>query len=110
MLYNLAFICGTFLVVASSRNLLQRLVGQHDFWKNNKWLRMMMSVPGAIVLESNIKKAASFKVNQLVRNARAIHKIAEYESTEGYETLLSRALLRCVTAVKTDSVIIFLKS
>jgi len=93
MLYNLAFICGTFLVVASSRNLLQRLVGQHDFWKNNKWLRMMMSVPGAIVLESNIKKAASFKVNQLVRNARAIHKIAEYESTEGYETLLSRALL-----------------
>ncbi|KAL7465413.1 hypothetical protein ACHAXS_005737 [Conticribra weissflogii] len=93
MLYNLALICGTFLVVASSRNLLQRIVGHCDFWRSNKWLRMIMSVPGAIVLESNIKKAASFKVNQLVRNARGIHKIAEYENSEKYETLLGRALL-----------------
>lgn len=86
--------CGVVLMLLSIQNLLDQLVPV-EYKDKYKWLKKCL-VSGTVTMERNMKQAAAFKVNHMVRNARAIHKAAEFEHGAGSssrESSCGRALL-----------------
>ena len=41
-------------------------------------------IPGMVRLESKLKRAASYKMNLMIRNACDVHKTAEFDGRTGY--------------------------
>ncbi|KAL7553368.1 hypothetical protein ACHAWF_016652 [Thalassiosira exigua] len=93
LLYRLSATCGFLLLFASLLNLSQRLLPER--WFKNTFAAKFCT-PGVVRHEADFKQAASYKVNQLVRNACQIHKTAELDggvSNDVGETKYGRAML-----------------
>jgi hypothetical protein len=104
VIYSFSLVGGIVLLLASVLNMAQRGMSmKYDTDKNGvidatevqgrlgKWL-----IPGMVRLEACMKKSASFKMNQLLRNASEIHKIIDIEnsvSNDVTETQYGKALL-----------------
>jgi hypothetical protein len=104
VVYIFSLIGGIVLFLASVLNMTQRVMYmKYDLDRNgvidatevqgqfSKWL-----IPGTVRLEACMKKSASFKMNQLLRNASVIHKIIDTENSvrDGVtETQYGKALL-----------------
>jgi lipid-A-disaccharide synthase-like uncharacterized protein len=89
VIYIVSLIGGFVLLLASVLNITQRVMYmKYDLDGNGvidatevrgqfgKWL-----IPGMVRLEAAMKKSASFKTNQLLRNASEIHKIIDTENS-----------------------------
>jgi hypothetical protein len=91
IVYYVSMIGGFLLIAASVLNIIQRVLSSTTNYSN--WIL----VPGMIRLESKVKRAASFKMNLMVRNACEVHKKAEFDGGirhgEGGETMYGKALL-----------------
>jgi hypothetical protein len=104
VVYIFSLIGGIVLFLASVLNMTQRVMYmKYDLNRNGvidatevrgqfgKWL-----IPGMVRLEACMKKSASFKMNQLLRNASVIHKIIDTENSvrDGVtETQYGKALI-----------------
>lgn len=86
---------GIILILLAIRNVLARAIPAR-YLDNMIFLKRILS-SGTISMEQNMKMAASFKVNQIIRNARTIHAAAEFEhgagSSSRKESSYGRALL-----------------
>ena len=91
LLYFLSLIGGFLLILAELRILVQVLVPQR-IWGHYNVLRKLL-IPGSIQLEAKAKKASSYKVNRLIRNALSIHDNAMTGLAGESETTFGRALL-----------------
>ena len=63
-----------------------------SLWDKFSSLRKLL-IPGTIQMEAKIKKASSYKLNRLIRNAYLIHKHSSVATSGETETLFGRALL-----------------
>ena len=77
ILYILTLVGGFILLAISVLNVIQRVCSSKN---QNSWYLF----PGMVRLESKIKRAASYKVNRMVRNACDVHKTAEFDGRTGY--------------------------
>jgi hypothetical protein len=90
IIYFVSMIGGLLLLAASVLNILQRVLS--STMQNSNWIL----VPGMIRLESKVKRAASFKMNLMVRNACEIHRTAQFDGGSSHgkgETMYGKALL-----------------
>ena len=87
---------GALLLLLAMQNLLDRLLPVRYVDKSYILKRGLTS--GTVKMERNMKQAASFKINQMIRNSLAIHSAAEFEhgSTAEKESSYGRALLTFV--------------
>ena len=92
----LMVVLGAFLVLMSLHNILDRLIPQR--WIEGKSIWKKMLTGGTVYMERNMKKAAAYKINDMIRNSMAVHKAAEFEHGNGAqkETSYGRALLTFV--------------
>jgi len=92
----LMVVLGAFLVLMSFHNILDRLIPQR--WIEGKSIWKKMLTGGTVYMERNMKKAAAYKINDMIRNSMAVHKTAEFEHGNGAqkETSYGRALLTFV--------------
>lgn len=72
---------GALLLLFALQNLLARIIPAHYIENNLVLQKVFWS--GTIAMERNMKQAASFKMNQLVKNARNVHSKAEFETGVG---------------------------
>ena len=80
--------------------MVQVLVPQ-SIWGRSNILRNIL-IPGTIQLEAKSKKASSYKVNRLIRNALSIHNNSISGIAGESETTFGRALL-CFAKSSDDS-------
>ena len=92
----LMMVLGAFLVLMSLHNILDRLIPQR--WIEGKSIWKKILTGGTVYMERNMKKAAAYKINDMIRNSMAVHKTAEFEHGNGAqkETSYGRALLTFV--------------
>jgi hypothetical protein len=77
ILYIVALVGGFILLAISVLNIIQRACSSTN---QNSWYLC----PGMVRLESKVKRAASYKMNLMIRNACDVHKTAEFEGITGY--------------------------
>ena len=87
---------GALLLLLAVQNLLDRFIPARRVDKSYILKRGLTS--GTVKMERNMKQAASFKINKMIRNSLAIHAAAEFEhgSTAEKESSYGRALLTFV--------------
>lgn len=90
LLYFLALLGGLLLILAELRILVQVLIPKR-IWDEFLVLRKIL-IPGTIQMEAKAKKASSYKVNRMIRNALSIHRNA-LVGIAGSETTFGRSLL-----------------
>lgn len=91
LLYFLALLGGVLLIIAELRILIQILVPR-NLWDKFSSLRKLL-IPGTIQMEAKIKKASSYKLNRLIRNAHWVHQQSLVATSGETETIFGRALL-----------------
>ena len=77
MLYVLTLVGGFVLLAISVLNVIQRVCSSRN---RNSWYLC----PGIVRLESKIKRAASYKMNLIIRNACDVHKTSGFDGRTGY--------------------------
>lgn len=89
VLYYLTVICGFILLIDPVMNTIQRLLPKSSL------LVFVKKHMDNTRLEAEVKRAASFKLNRLVRNAYDVHKVAEQDGgiAQGLETRYGIAML-----------------
>ena len=87
---------GALLLLLAMQNILDRLLPAS--YVDNSYILKRGLTSGTVKMERNMKQAASFKINQMIRNSLAIHSAAEFEhgSTAEKESSYGRALLTFV--------------
>lgn len=98
IVYYVSLIGGFLLLAALVLNIIQR--GYSDNSSTNQkldWFWRFL-VPGMVRLESKLKRAASYKINLMVRNACEVHKTAEFDgrSSRGEGETVGNAMLAFV--------------
>mmetsp|Transcript_3787 Transcript_3787/g.6451 ORF Transcript_3787/g.6451 Transcript_3787/m.6451 type:complete len:895 (-) Transcript_3787:79-2763(-) len=90
VLYHLSVICGFILLIDPVMNIFQRLLPE-----KSSLLMFVQKHMDNTRLEAAVKRAASFKMNRLVRNACDVHKAAELDGGigQGLETRYGIAML-----------------
>mmetsp|Transcript_6580 Transcript_6580/g.14884 ORF Transcript_6580/g.14884 Transcript_6580/m.14884 type:complete len:982 (+) Transcript_6580:198-3143(+) len=92
--------CGVVLMLLAIQNLLDQLVPV--VYKDKYKLLKKCLASGTVTMERNMKQAAAFKINRMVRSAVDIHKAAEFEHGAGSssrESSCGRALLTFTKAL-----------
>mmetsp|Transcript_21580 Transcript_21580/g.38070 ORF Transcript_21580/g.38070 Transcript_21580/m.38070 type:complete len:1026 (-) Transcript_21580:193-3270(-) len=86
---------GILLLLLALQNFIERIIPAR-YLDTMPFLKKIIS-SGTVKMESYMKQASSFKMNQMIRNARAIHAVAEFEhgadSSSSKESSYGRALL-----------------
>lgn len=98
---NIIVACGVVLMLLAIQNLLDQLIPV--VYKDKYKLLKKSLASGTVTMERNMKQAAAFKINRMVRNACAIHKSAEFEHGAGSsnrESSCGRALLAYTKALE----------
>ena len=90
VLYHLSVICGFVLLIDPVMSIIQRLLPE-----KSSLLVFMKKHMDNTRLEAEVKRAASFKLNRLVRNACDVHKVAERDGgiVQGIGTRFGTAML-----------------
>mmetsp|Transcript_27232 Transcript_27232/g.38982 ORF Transcript_27232/g.38982 Transcript_27232/m.38982 type:complete len:587 (+) Transcript_27232:1130-2890(+) len=90
VLYHLSVLCGFVLLIDPVMSIFQRTLSE----KSSLFMFVRKHTDNTR-LEAAVKRAASFKVNRLVRNARDVHKAAELDGDigQGLETRYGIAML-----------------
>lgn len=73
---------GLALVLLALQNLLARLIPTHQT-DSTSFVNKLLSFGSMISMERNMKLASSFKINQMIRNARKVHDKAQFEHGAG---------------------------
>ena len=91
--YNAIASCGVMLTLLALQNFLDRIIPARYLDKVEFVKKIFSS--GTVRMERNMKMAASFKINRLIRNAHAVHQSAEYErgTSDGKDSSYGTALL-----------------
>ena len=76
ILYILTLVGGFILLAISVLNVIQRVCSSTN--------QNSLMIPGMVRLESKLKRAASYKMNLMIRNACDVHKTAEFDGRTGY--------------------------
>ncbi|KAL7521007.1 hypothetical protein ACHAWX_005701 [Stephanocyclus meneghinianus] len=91
-LVSAQFSVGVMLLLFCLQNILDRSIPV-KFLEKNRGLQQVLA-SGSLFMERNMKQAATFKVNRMIRNALAIHDAAAQEKAAlGKESSYGRALL-----------------
>lgn len=86
------FSTGVMLLLLSFQSFLDRLIPV-SFLNKHKLLQQILA-SGTVFMERNMKLAATFKIDRMIRNAHAVHRAAELEhDSSGKETSYGKALL-----------------
>ena len=90
VLYHLTVICGFILLIDPVMSITQRFLSE-----KSSLLVFVKKYTDNTRLEAEVKRAASFKLNRLVRNACDVHKVAERDGgiVQGLETRYGVAML-----------------
>jgi len=70
----LMVVLGALLVLMALHNILDRLIPQR--WIEGKSIWKKLLTGGTVYMERNMKKAAAYKINDMIRNSMAVHRAA----------------------------------
>eukprot|EP00578_Thalassiosira_sp_NH16_P024367 CAMPEP_0181084446 /NCGR_PEP_ID=MMETSP1071-20121207/4699_1 /TAXON_ID=35127 /ORGANISM="Thalassiosira sp., Strain NH16" /LENGTH=989 /DNA_ID=CAMNT_0023166179 /DNA_START=39 /DNA_END=3004 /DNA_ORIENTATION=- len=90
---------GALLLLMGLANLISRTVRQ----EKSNWVIQKILTPGTLLMERNMKLASSFKINQILRNARSVHESAEFEHGVGQSNNSYGRALLAFTKIQNDT-------
>lgn len=102
--YTLSMLCGFTLLATSVLNVVQRTISNWydtdgDGVLDNSEFRgrfSWMLIPQMVRLEAQLKQAASYKMNLMLRNACEVHEVAEFDGRTSFgegDTAYGKAML-----------------